>query len=252
MLEQLRAAARRVVPARLWWAARRLVRPGRVPPPGLVRFGDLRRTTPIAADFGYQRGGPVDRGYIESFLAEHVADVRGRALEVGDDAYVRRFGAGRVTHVDVLHVDGDVPGTTIVGDLADENSLPPDTFDCIVLTQTLHFVYDFEAALRTVGRALAPGGVLLLTVPGITNVDPGEWGDRWNYSFSQHAVRRMCANCFDGFAVETQSYGNVLAAIAFLHGLGHDELSPAERDDLHVEYALIHAVRVVKPAVAAH
>jgi SAM-dependent methyltransferase len=248
MLAGLGNRARRVVPPRArWWIARRLHRGAAAPPLGLVRFGDLRRTTPIAGDFGYGRGGPVDRYYIESFLAAHATDVRGRVLEVGDDAYSRRFGGARVTHTDVLHVDPDAPGTTIVGDLADHGTLPDEAFDCIVLTQTLHLVYDFEAALRNVRQALVPGGVLLLTVPGISNVDGGEWGSSWHYSFTRHSVAQMCARCLDGFDVDTTSYGNVLAAVAFLHGLGQDELTRRELDDLHVEYALVHGVRAVKP-----
>src|SRR5690349_7497374 len=98
------------------------------PPPGAVRFGDLRRTRPIAADFGYGRGGPVDRYYIEAFLERHRLDVRGRVLEVGDATYTHRFGAPRVTRADVLHVD---PGADaeFVGDLADGSFLPDAAFD---------------------------------------------------------------------------------------------------------------------------
>jgi SAM-dependent methyltransferase len=213
-----------------------------------VRFGDLRRTTPIAADFGYGRGGPVDRYYIESFLDQHRLDVGGRVLEIGDATYTHRFGGSRVDSVEVLHVDPDAPGATVIGDLADGSFLPESAFDCIVLTQTLHLVYDFSAALRTIARVLAPGGVLLMTVPGISNIDAAEWGSTWNYSFTHHSVRRMCAESMAGFDIGVTSYGNVLAAVAFLHGLGRDELTREELDDHRLEYSLIHAARVVKPA----
>jgi SAM-dependent methyltransferase len=212
-----------------------------------VQFGDLRRTTPIASDFGYSRGGPVDRYYIESFLEQRRLDISGRVLEVGDASYTNRFGGARVTQVDILHVDAAAPGATFVGDLADGSFLPDDTFDCVVLTQTLHLVYDFTAALRTIGRILRPGGVLLMTVPGISNVDAGEWGLTWQYSFTSHSVQRMCATSFVGFETEVTSFGNVLAAVAFLHGLGRDELSSQELDDARPEYSLIHAARVRKP-----
>ena len=86
--------------------------------------------------------------YIESFLDRHRGDIRGRVLEIGDAAYTRRFGGPRVTQADVLHVDDGAPEATFVGDLADGSFLPDDAFDCIVLTQTLHLVYDFLAALR--------------------------------------------------------------------------------------------------------
>jgi SAM-dependent methyltransferase len=215
---------------------------------GSVRFGDLRRTTPISRSFGYDRGLPIDRHYIEAFLEEWRNDVRGRVLEIGDDTYTRRFGSGRVTEHDVLHVDTTAPGATFTGDLADGAMLPDASFDCVILTQTLHLVYDFGAALRTVERILVPGGVLLLTVPGITNVDPGEWGATWFYSFTAVAVRRMCSDHLPGSEVTLQSYGNVLAAIAFLHGLSAGELDRAELDVHEAEYSIVHCARVVRDA----
>jgi SAM-dependent methyltransferase len=211
---------------------------------GHVRFGDLRRTTPIARDFGYERGGPIDRYYIEHFLNANRTDIRGRVLEIGDDTYTRRFGGDRVLQADILHIDPDAPGVTFVGDLASGTVLPSDSFDCVVLTQTLDLVFDFAAALNTIGRILRPGGVLLMTVPWITNVDGGQWGSTWYYSFTHNAVDRMCRDCFGDAEFTVSSYGNILAAIAFLHGLGVDELSPAELDYQHTEYSLIHAVRV--------
>jgi SAM-dependent methyltransferase len=177
--------------------------------------------------------------------------VRGRVLEVGDDAYTRRFGGDRVTRADVLHVADRHPAVTFVGDLADGSFLPSEGFDCIILTQTLQFIYDFTGALTTVARILAPGGVLLMTVPGISNVDDADdgWGSTWHYSFTRPSVRRMCADAFAGYEVELFAYGNVLTAVAFLHGLGRGELSAQELDAHHLEYSLIHAARVEKPAV---
>ncbi|NIV33023.1 MAG: methyltransferase, partial [Anaerolineae bacterium] len=72
-----------------------------IPPVGGVRFGGLRRVTPISQRFGYDRGRPIDRYYIEGFLAQHANDVRGRVLEIGDDSYTRQFGGNRVTTRDV-------------------------------------------------------------------------------------------------------------------------------------------------------
>ena len=36
-----------------------------------VDWGDLRRTDPVSRDWGYDRGTPIDRRYIEEFLAAH-------------------------------------------------------------------------------------------------------------------------------------------------------------------------------------
>lgn len=47
-----------------------------------ARFGNFR---PLSASYGFDRGTPVDRLYIEEFLKLHSDDVRGRVLEIGDD-----------------------------------------------------------------------------------------------------------------------------------------------------------------------
>jgi SAM-dependent methyltransferase len=242
----VRDLARRVVPQRVRHALRRLAGRPVTPPPGRVRFGDLRRTTPIAPDFGYSRGGPVDRYYIEGFLARHADDIRGRVLEVGDATYTHRFGGPRVTQADVLHIDPEASGVTFVGDLADGSMLPGAAFDCVVLTQTLHLIFDHLAALRTLERILVPGGVLLLTVPGISNIATDEWGTTWHYSFTHHALRTACERAFGPDRAAIESHGNVLAAVAFLHGLGHEELTVAELEEQHVEYSIVNAARVVK------
>jgi SAM-dependent methyltransferase len=236
----------RGVPRRLRHALLRLAGRPVTPPPGRVRFGDLRRTTPISPDFGYARGGPVDRYYIEGFLARHADDIRGRVLEIGDASYTHRFGGSRVGTADVLHIDPDAPGVTFVGDLADGSMLPDAAFDCVVLTQTLHLIFDHLAALRTLERILVPGGVLLLTVPGISNIATDEWGATWHYSFTHHALREACGTVFGPGRAAIESHGNVLAAVAFLHGLGHEELTVAELDEQHVEYSIVNAARVVK------
>ena len=61
----------------------RVTRMSRWPPLGRVDFGDLRRLTPISKDWGYDRGKPIDRYYIERFLSLYKEDIRGRVLEVG-------------------------------------------------------------------------------------------------------------------------------------------------------------------------
>jgi SAM-dependent methyltransferase len=214
-------------------------------PPGQVCFGDLRRPRPLAPGFGGTRGGPIDRYYIEAFLGRNAADIRGRTLEIGDNTYTLRFGGGRVTRSDVLHVKAGNPLATIVADLARGDDLPSDTFDCVILTQTLHMIYDYRAVLQTVHRILKPGGVVLLTTPGITKTDQGEWP--WYWAFTELSMRRLMAEVFPPEAVTVESHGNVLAAVSFLHGLGVAELAPEELDVHDRDCALTVAVRAVKP-----
>ena len=108
----------------------------------------------------------MDRYYIERFLQLNASAVRGRVLEIGDNSYTRRFGGSRVTSSDVLSVNDDNSGKTIVADLSSADNIESDTYDCIIVfTQTLQLIYDFDSALMNLHRILKPGGNLLLTVP---------------------------------------------------------------------------------------
>lgn len=223
--------------------------PGReyYPPVGWVRFGDLRRVEPISLHFGFDRGRPVDRHYIEDFLARHAGDIRGRALEVGDNSYTRAFGGDRVTHSDVLHVAEGNPEATIIADLSRGENIPSGAFDCLVLTQTLHLIYDMHAALRTMHRILKPGGVALVTFPGITQIDRGAWRDCWYWSLTTFSARRLFEEVFPAENVTIESHGNVLAATAFLQGLAAEELKREELEHNDPAYEMLIAVRASKP-----
>lgn len=205
-----------------------------------VDFGDLRRLVPLSRTFGYDRGTPVDRHYIEQFLAAHAPYVRGRVLEIGGREYTRRFGDGRVSRSDVLHVDHSNPAATYVGDLACAAHVPSGAFDCVILTQTLHLIGEAEAALATVYRILVPGGVLLATMPGLSQISEGGQGYTWRWSFTAKALRDLLGEAFRGGTVEVTSAGNLLAATAFLYGIAAEELTGEElkHHDPAVEFLL--------------
>ena len=80
---------------------------------GKIDFGDLRELTPVSEVWGFDRGRPIDRYYIERFLQQHAPDVRGHVLEIGDDTYTRQFGGARVTRSDVLNVFEGAAGSSI-------------------------------------------------------------------------------------------------------------------------------------------
>ncbi|WP_347302434.1 glycosyltransferase [Croceibacterium sp. TMG7-5b_MA50] len=242
-------AARRVLPPAAFASAKR--RLTGTPAPGHVDFGDLDRATPVSPNFGYDRGTPIDRWYIERFLDRHRADIRGRVLEVGDAAYSRQFGGAAIARQDVLHAHADNPEATIVGDLGQPGLLPEGAFDCIVLTQTLMLVWDMPAAAAELARALKPGGVLLLTVPGTSSVDRGEWGERWYWSLTGASVTRMFGELFgpDNIAVTVE--GNVYAATCFLHGLAQEEVNAAWLERADPAYPMVVTLRAVKPGASA-
>jgi SAM-dependent methyltransferase len=222
---------------------------------GRVRFGSLRRLQPLGPVFGVQRGNDLDlcldRYYITRFLARHAADIRGQVLEIGANTYTQRFGGAQVTRSDVLYPQPGCPEATIVADLSRADHLPADRFDCVILTQTLQYIYDVQAALRTVYRILKPAGVLLATCPGITQMsrhDAAQWGEYWR--FTTMSARRLWTEVFPAPCVTVQGHGNVLTAIAFLHGLLHSELRQEELEYHDPDYELLITIRAVKPVAA--
>lgn len=247
----LKSALRQVARAVLPRDVRRLILKlgGRKysPPVGAVRFGDLRRTTPICRGYGYERGRPIDRYYIENFLRSEGPRITGNVLEIGETTYTQAFGQG-VVKMDMLHVNEGVEGATYVDDLSDGSTLPSNAFDCVILTQTLHLIYDMKAALRTIYRILKPGGVLLATVPGITQISDEDWNDSWYWSLTTASARRLCGEVFHPSLVEVKGFGNVLAATSFLQGLADSELTPAELDVPDPEYPVTVTIR----ATTAH
>lgn len=243
-----RRTAGRLVPApiRAWLWPRALGREY-VPAPGHVKFGSLG-SNPISRDFGYDRGQPIDRYYIENFLDRHRADIHGHVLEVQGDTYTRRFGCDRVTRSDILHVQPGAPKATIVADLADGSDLPSDSFDCIILTQTLQYIYDVRAAIRTVCRILKPGGVVLATMPGISQIsryDMDRWGQHW--TFTSLSAQRLFADEFGAAAVRVEAHGNVRTATAGLYGLATQDLRQRDMEMDDPDYQVCVAVRAVKP-----
>jgi SAM-dependent methyltransferase len=226
-------------------------------------LGDRRR--PVSTNSGFDRGVPIDRHYIESFLARFApqdgyatGDLQGRMLEIGDRRYADRFGSfaeqpgpGVVHRVDVLHENAANTSATIVGDVTDPGTLPADAFDCIIATQVLCVIWDVPTALANLHRALKPGGVLLVTVPGITAAlrpDRDHWGDWWRFTSS--SLRRLLDDAFTGGHVHVEAYGNLQSATFFLHGLAAGDLSRQELDLRDPDYEVTVAGRAVKAAIA--
>ncbi|HEU4703256.1 MAG TPA: glycosyltransferase [Conexibacter sp.] len=181
--------------------------------PAPVAWGSLRRLEPVSRVWGLDRGQPVDRYYIEGFLERHAADVRGDVLEVKDPGYVKRFERGAHSFA-VLDVAAHNEQATLVADLTQPDSLPAGAFDCIVLTQTLQLLFELETAVANLHRALAPGGVLLVTAPCVSRIDyeSGVTADFWR--FTAASAHRLFAQRFGADGVAVQALGNVLACTA--------------------------------------
>ena len=207
-------------------------------------FGRVARNAPLSVNWGFDRGLPVDRYYAEQFLSDHSSDIRGRVLEVAENRYSTRFGGPNVEKQDILslHPDGQA---TLFGDLVDPETLPSSAFDCIVLTQTMHLIFDLQGAVEQLHRALRPGGALLVTVPGITPVDRGEWKDSWHWSLTRASLVRLLSGPFDREKMSLSVYGNLYAATAFLHGAAVEELSRRKLDAFDPAYPVTVAARAI-------
>lgn len=216
------------------------------PPLGQVSFGDLNRVTPLCKNFGFDRGGAIDRYYIENFLKKKAHVIKGNVLEIGDNYYTMLYGGKNVTQSDILHVDDKNEAATIIGDISNAPQIDDNTFDCIILTQTLHLIYDFKEALKTCHRILKPGGSLLLTVPGITPIDHGEWNSTWYWSFTDMAMQRLSEETFPNSKPEVEYFGNVKVASSFLYGLGLPEMKKEQLDYKDPFYQVIISVHAKK------
>jgi hypothetical protein len=209
------------------------------------RWGNFRRTAPFSDNWGWDRGTPIDRVYIERFLREHAEDVRGDVLEIGGRYYTEMLGDRRVARSDVLDIDPDNTAATIVGDLASEETLPPDRFDCFILTQTVQLIGEIESAIANAYRALSAGGVLLLTVPTISRLgrsSPDYW--RCTPAGLERIVERVVPADAE---VAMVAPGNVLSATAFPMGIAAEELQAAELEVTDSRFPMLVCARLRKP-----
>src|SRR4051794_6155621 len=201
----------------------------------------------LSRDFGADRGRPIDRWYIERFLERHREDVRGRVLEVAERTYTEWYGDRAVTSSDILYAADGLAAATVVGDLTTGKGLPSAAYDCFICTQTLQFIYDVGAAVRGTRDVLAPGGVLLCTVPALSQtsrVDRERWGDWWR--FTSASVRRLLEDAYGADNVAVAAYGNALVAASSLYGLAAEDLDPADLEHDDDEYELLITGRAVR------
>ena len=207
---------------------------------------NFRRVTPLSLKFGFDRGTPIDRYYIERFLDAHRKSIHGTVLEIADDSYTRKFG-DKVATRDVLRFDKTNHCATIHGDLTKFDTIPVDKFDCFICTQTLNFIYNFQGAIKGIHQVLKPNGVALVTVAGLCQIsqyDMDRWGDYWR--FTDLSMTKAFQEIFGEGRFEISTYGNVLSAISLLEGIAAEELSKEELDVNDKVYQVLIAIKAWK------
>lgn len=230
--------ARRTAHGVLWAAPVPLVRTVRLV---AARVRLTAGTRPLSVRYGFDRGLPVARYYLEQFLKEFSSDIRGDVLEFQADHYTSRFGGSRVASVEILHKTSDNPRATIVADLTVTNPVPSDRFDCIVCTHVLHEVFDLQLFLAELRRILKPGGVLLVGVPHV-----GKCSAAQMWRFTPEGLHQAMVRVFDDAHVIFRVYGNSLTAAGELRGLVASEFTSRELAACDPECPVEVCARAVK------
>lgn len=209
-------------------------------------WGALASTNPVSDQFGIDRGTPIDRIFIDTFISQHSNLVRGQVLEIGDDLYSRRYMGGDVTAISIVDVDPDNGSATLVADLARRGSLPLERYNCAIVTQTLQYVADLEAAVDNLYDCLVCGGALLATVPGITRVDPGDGraADRWR--FTPRGLFDLLARVFATDDIACVGYGDLHTATAFLYGLAAQDIGLTSGARRTSDFPVVVCARAVR------
>jgi SAM-dependent methyltransferase len=227
---------------RKWTTQARCIATGRL----LPRWGNLRRLEPFSRVFGFDRGTPIDRFYLHKFLEQHQHLITGNILEIQRSQYTRIYGH----NLGLMHtVDIDPQhGPTFVCDLAHcEAVLASNTYDCVLLPNTLHLLREVEASLRHVLRVTRPGGVILAAAAGFVPLDGLE--DYWH--LSPAGWREVLASAWPGGEIIITGHGNCLAVLAANLGLAVEELSAPDLDYYDPHFPVCVTVYCRKPLVEA-
>lgn len=183
---------------------------------------------PISNIFGIDRGLPIDRYYIEKFLAENSCYIKGTVLEIADREYTLKYGIG-VEESLCMHVSDPGENDCFIANLETGEGIIEDKVDCFILTQTLPFIFDVRTAAENVVKLLKSGGTALVTVSGITQIsryDMDRWGHYW--SFTTASLKKLFESCKEVDYLEVKAYGNVKTAASGLYGLAVEDM---ERED---------------------
>lgn len=204
-----------------------------------INWQSLRSIKPLHNDFGFGRGTPIDRYYIEKFLQQHAHYITGTVVEIADSTYTHKFKTGEVKS-EILHVSKDFKNATIIGDLAEPGQLPQNVADCFICTQTLNFIYEIDKAVKGIKQMLKQNGIALVTVAGLCQIsryDYDRWGDYWR--FTALSAQKMFAPHFGENNVNVMVYGNVLSATCLLQGVPIEDITIEELDYTDQNYQVL-------------
>jgi hypothetical protein len=205
-----------------------------------VDWGDLRRPQPMCASFGFQRGTPIDRYYLQKFVAKIRHRIAGKVVEIGGNPQgPRAYGLSHVVeYVNVDLLPG--PGVHLVGDVHDPSLLAQQSVGSIVIFNVLEHCVQPATVVDNMYRWLRPGGRVFCMVPNAQRIHECP-ADYWR--MLPNALRWM----FRAFSrQEVQQYGTLASLIASYMGISAEELSHHELDDFHPDYPVATCIAAYK------
>lgn len=232
-----------------------------------IREGGSWRTWPIVRwlrPLGWRRLRPLRDGqsdglstiryYWTDFLLRHRAEVRGRALEIGETSTIRLFGGDAVTAPEALDLAAHSPEVKVVADLSRADDVAPDQYDCFVNQFTTCVIYDIRAALYHALRLVKPGGTLLINFWCVDyylhrGLDMGTGAPLYMYHWftpiQVHDLLQRLALTEKDYTLTV--YGNLLTRLAFLLNIPARDFTPAELDHQDPGQPLLICVSIRKP-----
>lgn len=203
-------------------------------------------SNPISNIYGFDRGKPLDRHYIEKFLNENKKDVRGVCLELLNNEYTKKYGGNKITESVILDIEKENAKATLISDLRNLSGVKDNTFDSIILTQVLQFIDDVPSAISECYRVLKQGGVLLVTLPSLSRIDcaSGETGDYWR--FTTASAKFLFEKKFKKENILVNSQGNVRTGVYFYAGLVEEDTPKKLFNINDKNFPLIITVKAIK------
>lgn len=184
---------------------------------------------PLSYNYGISRGGQsIARYYIEKFIEDYKSFIRGTVMEIGDGRY-SILGGEAVENLLILSLDDEEKEHYIKGNLETGEGMQENYLDCIILTNVLSSLFDIQAAVCNIGRALKKGGRALITVPGIASlyrVQYETYGQFWR--FTPLGLIQLLKRYIPDARMIVKEYGNVKTSVAFLYGMTVEDLTKEE------------------------
>ena len=193
-------------------------------------------------DFGFRRGTPIDRYYIENFLNFSKDYINGNVLEFGDSFYYNKLSICNNSSCDIFTSEMDNRNDGIIrihGDLSDVHYSLFSKYDCIICTNVLNFIFDINAAILGIYNILKPGAVCIVTLAGysthISRYDYEKWGDYWR--FSDKGAIKLFEKYFE--IIFIKNYGNFYSATAQMSGFSIEELEIEKINSNEKDYTML-------------